>query len=67
MKNFKGTLETKVEEWIGDKAKEITLDQLVEIRAETFQRFGEIVQKFGEEAARAYGIEQVARDVAQMY
>lgn len=67
MKNFKGTLEKKVEEWIGDKAKEITLDQLVEIRAETFQRFREIAQVFGEEAARAYGIEQVARDVAQMY
>lgn len=67
MKNFKGTLEKKVEEWIGDKAKELTLDQLVLLRAETFQYYADIVETFGIEAANAYGIEQIARDLAEQF
>lgn len=67
MKNFKGTLETKVEEWIGDKAKELTLDQLVLLRAETFQYYSDIVDAFGVEAAQEYGIDQIARDLAEQF
>lgn len=68
MKNFEGTMEKKCREWLGKEISDkLNTDQICELRAQTYRAYSDLVIKFGKDAAKAYGADQVCRDLANQF